>query len=240
MDQKPVEILLASTSPRRRELLALAGWMFRIAPADVDETPLEAESAQEYVLRLARDKARAAAPQARDDELIVAADTTVADGSSILGKPADAREAFEVLHSLRGRIHQVHTAIAVLDPVEDRLLTDLASTDVPMREYTDSEIQAYIATGDPFDKAGSYAIQHQEFRPVEKLTGCYANVVGLPLCHLVRLLKRFGITSNRDIPQACQDTLQYACDEYLKIQNSPPRAVHTFRSSAQTGAEGEL
>jgi septum formation protein len=240
LNNKPVNLILASTSPRRRQLLGLGGWMFHILPADVDETPYNGESAASYVLRLAEAKARAVAEQARRSELIIAADTTVADGDAILGKPADAREAFEMLDSLRGRTHQVHTAIAVHDPAAGRLLTDLASTDVPMRDYTDAEIQTYISTGDPFDKAGSYAIQHPGFKPVEQLSGCYANVVGLPLCHLERVLKKFGAASKNNIPLACQNTLGYDCSEYVVIQNSPPGARHTFRYDAQHGAEGEL
>lgn len=239
MSSTPVKLILASNSPRRKELMRLAGWTFRISPADVDETPIDGEPAADYVLRLAASKARAAAEHSQAGELIIAADTTVADGELILGKPADTAEAFEMLDRLRGRTHQVHTAIAVLDPSDGRLLSDLASTDVPMRAYTDAEIQDYIATGDPFDKAGGYAIQHPGFKPVEALTGCYANVVGLPLCHLERLLKQFGFTSENNIPLACQDTLQYDCSEYLKIQKTPG-AFQTFRYDAHHGAEGEL
>jgi septum formation protein len=218
----------------------LAGWTFDIIPADVDETPLSGESAQDYVLRLAEAKARAVAQQAQTGDLIIAADTTVADGEKILGKPIDGQEAFSMLQSLRGRVHQVHTAIAVFSPKDGRLLTDLASTDVPMRDYNDAEIHDYIATGDPFDKAGSYAIQHPGFNPVNHLTGCYANVVGLPLCHLERILKQFEVVPVNNIPQACQQTLQYTCTEYTNIQNSPPRAYPVFRIDAHTGTEGDL
>lgn len=240
LENKPVKLVLASTSPRRRQLLGLSGWMFHIIPAYVDETPLPGESAQDYVLRLAEAKARAVAEQARANELILAADTTVADGEKILGKPTDGQDAFNMLQSLRGRVHQVHTAIAVYHPKDGQLLTDLASTDVPMRNYSDAEIQEYIATGDPFDKAGSYAIQHPGFKPVDHLTGCYANVVGLPLCHLERMLKNFGISPVHNLPLACQRTLQYTCTVYTKIQNSTPRAYPSFRFDAHPGAEGEL
>jgi len=214
-----VHILLASNSPRRRELIQLTGWSFRVQPADVDESVLPGEPAEEYVLRLAEIKARAVASQAVPGELVVAADTTVADGDEILGKPADAAEARAVLASLRGRVHQVYTALAVFDPASGQLVTELAATDVPMREYTDAEIETYIATGDPFDKAGSYAIQHPQFRPVEKLTGCYANVVGLPLCHLARAATRLGAAAAENLPAACQNLLAYQCtvfDQVLK------------------------
>jgi len=166
----PKQLILASNSPRRKELIRLSGWTFRILPADVDETPLEAEAADCYVLRLAQEKARAVADQAGPGEWIVAADTTVADEALILGKPQDANEAMSMLLGLRGRVHQVYTAVAVLDPHSGRMRTELAATDVPMRAYTHQDVQAYIATGDPFDKAGSYAIQHPEFRPVDALS----------------------------------------------------------------------
>ena len=219
MQTERSKILLASNSPRRKELIQLAGWSFRVQPADVDESVLPGEPAGRYVLRLAEVKARAVADHAVPGELIVAADTTVADGDEILGKPADAAEARNMITSLRGRVHQVYTALAVYDPVEDRHITELAATDVPMRDYSDEEIEAYIATGDPFDKAGSYAIQHPEFRPVEHLTGCYANVVGLPLCHLARAAAQFGYAAADDLPAACQMKLEYECtvfDQVLK------------------------
>ena len=216
--KQPVGLILASSSPRRKELLRLAGWDFRILPTDVDETPLDGEPADEYVLRIAEEKTRAAAPAAQNGEVVVAADTTVADHGLILGKPQDAEEAFEMLLRLRGREHQVYTAVAVYHPAENRLVMELAITDVPMRAYSRKEIDAYIATGDPFDKAGSYAIQHPEFRPVDTLTGCYANVVGLPLCHLERAMRTLGIAPESDIPSGCQTTLAYACMVYPQVQ----------------------
>ena len=215
---QPTQLILASNSPRRKELIQLGRWIFRILPADVDETPLEGEAADRYVLRLAQEKAQAVADQAAPGEWIVAADTTVADETLILGKPQDAAEALSMLLGLRGRVHQVYTAVAVFDPHSGRMRTELAATDVPMRSYSRQEVQAYIATGDPFDKAGSYAIQHPEFRPVEALSGCYANVVGLPLCHLARALKSFGWPTVPDLPQRCQTYLQYDCTVYSLVQ----------------------
>jgi len=210
-------LILASNSPRRKQLLSLAGWMFNIVPADVDETPLPGEAPEPYVLRLAETKARAVASQGPDGQVFLAADTTVADQGKILGKPEDADEAMQMLKELRGRSHQVFTAIAVYQPELDQLYTDLAATDVPMRDYTDQEIEAYIQTGDPFDKAGSYAIQHPEFKPVDHLSGCYANVVGLPLCHLVRTLRKLDIHPGLDVPAACQQELGYDCPVYPKV-----------------------
>ena len=210
-------LVLASNSPRRRQLMALGGWTFTLIPAEVDESPLPGEHPKEYVLRLAESKARAAATSAPLDALVVAADTTVADGGEILGKPADAQQAEAMLRRLRGRSHQVFTALAVLRSKDGWLLTDWCRTEVPMRDYSDQEMSAYIATGDPFDKAGAYGIQHEGFRPVERLGGCYANVMGLPLCHLVRTLGKMGIAHETDVPQACQAALQYDCPVYPQV-----------------------
>jgi MAF protein len=209
-------ILLASNSPRRKELLALGGWPYHVQPADVDETPLAGELPGAYVLRLAESKARASAG-AGNSQLVLAADTTVVDGGSLLGKPRHAAEAGEMLRRLRGRTHQVFTALAVLPASGERVLTDLCVTDVPMRAYSDAEIDAYVASGDPLDKAGAYAIQHAGFHPVESLSGCYANVVGLPLCHLANMLFRQGLPVRADLPQVCQSTLGYRCPVYQQI-----------------------
>ncbi len=217
-----VSLVLASNSPRRKELLSLGGWTFHIDPAGVDERELPGETPAAYVLRLAEAKARACADPARPGQIMVGADTTVVDGTKILGKPADAAEAVRMLKQLRGRIHQVYTAIALYIPRSndfsrsDRnrsgtLLTDLCVTDVPMRNYTDAEIDAYVATGDPLDKAGAYAIQHAGFHPVERLSGCYASVMGLPLCHLTRSLRKLGVEPQTDISAACQAHLGYDC-----------------------------
>jgi septum formation protein len=209
-------ILLASNSPRRKQLLALGGWFYRVQPAEVDETPLLGEPADAYVLRLAESKARAAAAL-QPEELVLAADTTVVDAGSLLGKPRHTGEAREMLRRLRSRTHQVFTALAVLHTPSGRLLTDLCVTDVPMRPYSDAEIETYLASGDPLDKAGAYAIQHPGFRPVEALAGCYANVVGLPLCHLTRTLRKLGLSPQADLSQACQAALGYQCPVYEQI-----------------------
>jgi septum formation protein len=223
---RKVRILLASNSPRRKQLLALGGWTFEVRPADIDERPLPDEQPWNYVLRLAQSKAKAVAEHAPPEAIILAADTTVVDfvgttnGESapvILGKPANQADAWEMLRQLRGRTHQVYTALAVYRLTDELLYTDLCVTAVPMREYNDAEIEAYIATGDPFDKAGGYAIQHSGFHPVETLSGCYANVVGLPLCHLTRTLRRFRIEPQNDVPTGCQATLQYECPVFDEI-----------------------
>jgi len=174
----------------------------------------------EYGLRVAKNKAQAAAA-GLSSGIVVAADTIVidplADDKAILGKPSDRLEAAMMLRRLRGRIHQVYTALAVIDAGCGFMLTDSCLTDVPMRNYTDEEIMAYIDTGDPLDKAGAYAIQHKGFHPVESLEGCFANVMGLPLCHLNRTLIKMGIYPATHLPTACQSRLKYACPVYGQI-----------------------
>jgi len=211
----PMTLILASNSPRRKQLLALLGRQFQVMPADVDEKTIPGEPPSEYVRRLAEQKARAVAGLAGKQALILAADTTVVDRGEILGKPADAQQAQEMLGQLRGRTHQVFTALALLSG--DQLRVDCCASDVPMRNYSAQEIQAYIASGDPMDKAGAYAIQHAGFNPVTALEGCYANVVGLPLCHLARNLQAFGIQTDPELPQACQAALGISCPVYETI-----------------------
>ena len=216
-------LVLASNSPRRRELFTLGGWAFRVQAVEVNEQTLPDEAAAEYVLRLAQSKAQAAAGTLEAETVVVAADTTVADGEHILGKPRHASEAIAMLRRLRGRTHRVYTALAVLRPKDGLLLTDLCATDVPMRAYSEEEIAAYVASGDPLDKAGAYAIQSRTFHPALALSGCYANVMGLPLCHLGRLLRRAGLANDShpaDLPAACQAALDYTCDVYPQIWGS--------------------
>jgi septum formation protein len=216
-----MQLVLASNSPRRKQLLNVSGWEFLVLPAEIDERTLPGESPLAYVLRLAEGKARLAAGRAPQGAWIVAADTTVVDrtaqGEVILGKPADAAEAEAMLRRLRGRTHLVYTGLAVYRPQDDTLLTDWCATAVPMRPYTDAEMLAYIASGDPFDKAGAYAIQHAGFSPVEKLDGCYANVMGLPLCHLTRTLGRLGAQPLTDVPAGCQALLDFECPVFNQV-----------------------
>lgn len=214
---EPMGLLLASQSPRRRELLNLLGWAFSIAPAEVDESTRPAERPESYVRRLAAAKAEAVVGLAKPGWLVVGSDTAVVDGEQILGKPADNQAAIEMLHRLRGRSHRVFSAVAVIENGTARTHADLCVTEVPMRAYRDEEIRAYVATGDPLDKAGAYAIQHRGFRPVVNLTGCFANVMGLPLCHLARTLRKFGYSPPVDIPARCQKAIQYQCPVYGTI-----------------------
>ena len=215
LESSPVNLILASNSPRRHQLLALANWDFTISVANVDESVLENEIPADYVLRLAEKKARAI--HADVDSIILASDTTVVDGHDILGKPQDDVEAAAMLTRLRGRTHQVYTGVALLRTSDCTLLTDLCVTDVPMRNYSDEEISAYVATGDPLDKAGAYAIQHPDFHPVASMEGCYASVMGLPLCHVVRMMRRMDIQLDADVPLNCQKLLEYDCPVYESV-----------------------
>ena len=210
--------ILASNSPRRKELLTLLGWPFEVIPADIDESRKAGEPPVDYVRRLACEKARAIA--AGHAGLILAADTIVVDGDELLGKPVDDAGARRMLTQLRGRTHQVYTGIALVDTASGESLDKVCRTDVPMRDYSDAELDAYIQTGDPLDKAGAYAIQHNGFHPVDSLQGCYASVMGLPLCHLVVSLRQFGWDAPDDLPARCQQTLHYRCPVFEEILRS--------------------
>ncbi len=214
--EKPL-IILASNSPRRRQLLSLTGWLFAVSAADVDETQQANESPADYVLRLAETKARAI--HANANQVVLAADTTVVDNTDILGKPQDRAEATAMLKRLRGHSHQVYTGVAVFKPSDGRLLTDLCVTDVPMREYSDEEIEVYVQTDDPLDKAGAYAIQHPEFKPVARMDGCFASVMGLPVCHVIRLMRKMDIQPLTDFFRHCETFLEYQCPVSHAILN---------------------
>lgn len=203
--------MLASNSPRRRELLTLGNLNFHATGADVDETPLAGENPAEYVIRLAQAKARAMAEKAHGEQILIGSDTTVAMDNLIFGKPVDESDAEQMLKQLRGRTHQVYTGVAVYRVRDEKMLTELCVTDVPMRAYSDDEIAAYIKTGDPMDKAGAYAIQHAGFNPVNMLRGCYAGVMGLPLCHLTRALEKMDLIFSADTRRVCQHFLNYKC-----------------------------
>lgn len=225
MNERPT-LVLASNSPRRKDLLALTGFPFEVIVSDADESLLPSELPRDYVRRLAEAKARASSLRADASQVVLAADTTVVDGNAILGKPADPSDAKRMLRQLRGRVHQVYTGIAVLRVRDGNLLTDACVTDVPMRDYSEEEIEAYVATGDPLDKAGAYAIQHADFQPVASMSGCYASVMGLPLCHVTRLLREVNIQPGADVPAGCQSFLNYACPvfaEVLRVDSSVER-----------------
>jgi len=194
-----MRFVLASGSPRRRELLASLGIDFTVIKSDVDETQRAGEDAFAYVRRLSVEKAEAVAARLSEPSLVLAADTTVVLDGDVLGKPLDADDARAMLRRLRGRDHVVCTALTLLklDPPERQSLTDLTRTTVTMRDYADAEIDAYVASGDPSDKAGAYAIQHEGFHPVARIDGSYSNVVGLPLETLREMLDHIGYNDSK-------------------------------------------
>ena len=191
-----MRLILASSSPRRRQLLQKLGLDFAVMKPQIDESRRPGESLTACAERLSRQKAAAVAARLGDEAaVVIAADTMVALGDEWLGKPRDADEARRMLKKLRGRRHQVYTAFTLHQTVRPpRIITAGVCTQVFMRGYADAEIEAYIASGDPFDKAGAYAIQNRSFRPVDRIEGSYANVVGLPLDELETALDELGVT----------------------------------------------
>ncbi len=181
------DLILASASPRRSELLRHLGVPFRIVVADIDETPLPGEAPVPYTLRLAEAKARAVLhlhPQAT----VLGADTTVTVDDQLLGKPADAADATRMLRLLRNRAHAVTTGVALLSA--DAGMTHAETTLVFVANITDAEIAAYIATGEPMDKAGAYGLQGAAQRWMPRIEGDYSNVIGLPVARVHTMLRR--------------------------------------------------
>jgi septum formation protein len=170
-------LILASASPRRRELLAAAGFEFAVRPASIREEPRDGETPAAYVRRLAREKAESVEPE--PGEVVLAADTIVVVGRSILEKPGGPAEAAEMLKTLSGREHTVVTGICLRSAAGE--VVDEARTRVRFRRLTQQEIDEYVASGEPTDKAGGYAIQGLASKFVERIHGCYFNVVGLPV-----------------------------------------------------------
>jgi septum formation protein len=192
-------LVLASASPRRSELLTQAGYRFRVHPAHIPEDPLPGEDPIVYVTRLAREKAEAVYREltngAKPEELcldgqplaVLGADTTVTLDNTILGKPEDAADAARILHLLSGRAHRVITGVAVVTAQGARVAAE--ATAVHFLTLSAAEIAAYVATGEPMDKAGAYAIQGRAARWIPRIEGCYFNVMGLPLALVSSLLE---------------------------------------------------
>ncbi|MEI7926767.1 MAG: Maf family protein [Chloroflexota bacterium] len=201
-------IVLGSGSPRRRELLAALSVTYEVDPADVDETTDELNP-----VRVAEDlallKARTVAER-HPDAVVIGSDTVVALDGALLGKPADADEARAMLRALRGRAHEVVTGVAVIRAATERVTH--SSTAVTMRDYTDEEIEAFIATGSPFDKAGGYASQDPVFAPTARIEGCPCGVVGLPLWALRALLADAGVEVGTPALERCGGCLERPSD----------------------------
>lgn len=196
--------MLASASPRRRQLLERLGLRFEVVHPDGDEVPRPGERPERMARRLAREKAVSVAVL-RTNAFVIAADTVVAYRGQLLGKPRDSAEAIAMLRLLRGRVHRVVTAVAVKTPGRMGLLVTHSVTAVRMRRYGDEEAAASVARRDPFDKAGAYAIQDPVLRPVASYAGCYCNVVGLPLWRLLYTLTEAGAPVPPDpvLPPEC-------------------------------------
>jgi septum formation protein len=186
-----MRFVLASASPRRAELLRAAGIDFTVAPVEIDERPLDGEAPPAYVERLAREKAQAAMRHESSSSVVLAADTTVVVDGVLLGKPADARDATEMLSRLSGRTHEVMTGVAVARATRP-MITAVDTTRVRFVGMSEEDIAWYVASGEPFGKAGAYGIQGRASRFIDRIEGSYANVVGLPIATVCRLLKGLG------------------------------------------------
>lgn len=234
--------VLASGSPRRREFLKLLDIPFIVAPQEIDETPRPAETPAALVQRLSRQKAAVVLPvlstlrppptsagafEPLRQAVIIAADTVVVFGDKILGKPADTVQARQMLQALRRKSHQVYTSFTLAIPAaaalalsvpaadgqRDVFVTRLHQSRVWMRPYSDAEIGAYIASGDPLDKAGAYGIQNETFAPVARLEGCFASVMGLPLGELAAAMRELNLTVPPIAPLCANFTGHPCCQQ---------------------------
>jgi 23S rRNA (uracil1939-C5)-methyltransferase len=187
-------LVLASASPRRREVLTALGLTFEVVPSDAEEPPGVEDGPVAFAEAQALRKARAVAT-IQASGTVIGADTVVVLDGQVLGKPGDSQAAVAMLKALRGREHQVVTGVALVDAATGEALVDHCSSRVVMRDYTDDELAAYVASGDSLDKAGAYAVQSESFSPAAEVHGCYLNVVGLPVCTLLKLLDRFGVVA---------------------------------------------
>ena len=192
-----MRLILASASPRRAEVLRNAGLHFQVLSSAVDETPLPGESPTDLVLRLAEAKADLVAARAIGPAIIIAADTAVAIDGRILAKPRSGDDARNMLRQISGRTHAVHTGLALLRLPDTERRTAVETTLVTFSAMTDADITQYLSSGEPFDKAGAYAIQGRAGKFIPRIEGCYFNVVGLPLAHLYHLLQELGWSDNQ-------------------------------------------
>jgi septum formation protein len=215
--QQP-QILLASSSPRRRELMAWMKMPFTATSADIDESRRKNESALEHVRRLAREKAEKVFEEKHREAVILAADTIVIKNDHVLEKPQTERQAVEMLVELRKTTHRVVTAICIIQPDGIRR-EDVCISEVLMRDYSNEEIQRYVASGDPMDKAGAYAIQNGTFNPAPEFKGCFASVMGFPFCHIERNFRKIDGYNWIPVAAICQQNLRYVCPIFAKVLN---------------------
>lgn len=220
------QIVLVSQSPRRRALIQLLGYPVAVMAADVDEDSITLPDPAANVVQTAQLKAEKVLDILRaqlelQSSLVVAADTTVTLNGRFLNKPADADDARQMLRALRNRTHEVHTGLVLYHLPSGQSCHGVQTAVVTMRNYTDTEIDAYIATGDPMDKAGAYAIQHPQFQPVSYLEGCYMGVMGLSLCHLMQLMARLSLPVSANLASIAAAHAPYpVCGTFIQIKNN--------------------
>jgi septum formation protein len=203
-------LILASGSPRRQELMRLLEIPFEVRVPQVDEVIKPGEIPAEVPQRISRLKAEWVAREIGEG-IVVAADTVVVHKGDILGKPCDAEDAAAMLRRLRTERHLVLSGVTVMNGATGKQITELCESKVWLRPMDDAEIKAYVASGDPLDKAAAYAIQNNDFAPVAQVVGCPANVMGLPMCHVVRNLRRMGVTLPTTLPTQCEIRYGYLC-----------------------------
>ncbi len=213
------KIWLASASPRRRQILGWTGIHFQSLSTDIDESIKAGEKGADYVNRLAIEKARTAVEKISSDGLVIAADTTVVLDNVILGKPVDRPDAARMLTTLRNRQHEVITALVILIISNNSFINECCISNIRMRNFADQEIQTYVNTDDPLDKAGAYAIQHPKFDPVIEFKGCFASVMGMPLCHLERNLRHLNGYQWQEMQTICQKFLRYTCPIHQRVMD---------------------
>ncbi len=194
-----MKLILASASARRAEILHAAGLQFQILSSAVDETLVPGESPQDLVRRLAQTKAELVAARAVGPAIVIAADTVIALEGRILGKPRSTDDARSMLEQLSGRTHAVHTGIALIRLPDTERRTAVETTLVTFSPLERDDILHYLASGEPFDKAGAYAIQGRAGRFIPRIDGCYFNVVGLPLARVYQLLRELGWSEDREL-----------------------------------------
>jgi len=198
-------------------MLSWLGLPFESLDGSINETPLPGEDPRGHVLRVAEEKALAAARELEGNWTIISADTVVVDEGTILGKPANAEDAARLLEKLNGREHFVDSGLIIYN-LDDRSINKaLCESRVRMRSITSEEILDYINSGDPLDKAGAYAIQNRDFNPVPEFSGCMANVMGLPLCHLLRELKDRRVLIKKNPSEVCNEQLGYDCPIWERV-----------------------
>ena len=192
-EKQTKKLILASASPRRKELLENLGYVFQTIPADIDETISDTKSPEDIVKELALQKATYVANSVNYPAIIIGSDTIVVVDNTILGKPENNEDAYNMLKMLSGRAHQVISGIAIIDNKSNKNIVDSVSSDVYFRTLSIEEITSYVKTGEPMDKAGAYAIQGLASTFIEKINGCYNNIVGLPIFKVTQALKEFDL-----------------------------------------------